>query len=158
MSPDIASVHPPLSSSRSMGFERAGSKDTDESITREIVERVSTSFPIYEYTKLKWKEVNDAFASTFGEDLEDFQVYVNIHKSILYNIACKYPMFPCAYMIHCIISHTDRDTMTLSNVRGIGIATFRAQDDENMYHMLKLVITMETPFIIPNNNANSRVL
>lgn len=75
-----------------MASKRAGSKDIDKSATREKVERVSTSLPIYEDTKmildkdikLKWKEVNDAFAVIFREDLKDHQVYVNVHKYNLY--------------------------------------------------------------------------
>ena len=59
-------------------------------------------------------------------------------------------------MIHWIVSHTDLETMTLRSVSGVKIATFRAQYYQQMYHMSKLVITMETPFSIPNNNANSR--
>jgi len=127
MSLDIAGVHPSLSSSWSMASNRVRSKDTDRSTTRVVVKWVSTSFPIYEDTKLiidkdikmKWHEVNDAFSSTFGEDLEDCQVYVNIHKSILYWIACKYRTFPCADMICWIVSHTDPKTMKLSSVSGM---------------------------------------
>jgi hypothetical protein len=144
LSPDLAGVHPPLSSSGSMASKRAGSKDTDGSATGAAVERVSQVLSIYEDTKLildkdiklKWQEVNDAFAGTFGEDLEDRQVYVNIHKSGLYQIACRYPhVFPCADMIHWIVSHTDPETMTLSSVSGTKIATFRAQDYDEMYQM-----------------------
>jgi len=95
---------------------------------------VSASPPIYEDTKLildkdiklKWKEVNDAFVSTFWEDLKDHQVYVNIHKYGLYWIACRYPMFPCMDMIHWIVSHTSLEWVTLSSVHGMKIATFRA--------------------------------
>ena len=76
--------------------------------TRAAVEQVSSGLPIYEDTKLyldkdiklKWQEVNETFAGTFGEHLEDQKVYVNIHKSGLYRIACKYPTFPCRDMIH----------------------------------------------------------
>ena len=96
MSPDIAGFHLSLKSLGSMASKRAGSKDTKESEIRAAVERVSTSVSIYEDTKLivdkdikmKWQEVSDAFAGTFKEHLEDRQVYVNIHKSILYHIAC----------------------------------------------------------------------
>lgn len=95
---------------------------------------MSTSLAIYEETKiivdkdikLKWKEVNDEFVGTFGEYLEDRWVYVNIHMSGLYQIACRYPMFPCVDMIHWIVSHTDPEMMTLSNVSGTEIATFKA--------------------------------
>lgn len=75
-----------------MASKRLGSKDTDESTTGATVDRVSASLPIYEDTnlildkdiKLKWQEVNDAFAGTFVEGLKDCQVYVNIHKFDLY--------------------------------------------------------------------------
>lgn len=125
---------------------------------------MSISLLIYEDTKLivdkdiklKWKEVNDAFTSTFGEYLKYCQVYVNIHKSSLYWIACKYPVLPWAYMIHWIILHTDPNTMTLSSISGTNIATFRAQDYEQMYLMLNPMITMKTPLTLRNRNAKSR--
>jgi len=79
LSLDLVVLHPPLSSTGSMVSKRLGLKDTGGSTTREAVERVSTSLLIYEDTKLivdkdiklKWKEVNDVFASTLGEDLGD---------------------------------------------------------------------------------------
>jgi len=79
MSLDLAGVCLPLNSSGSMVSKRARSNDTDGSATGEAVERVCTSLPIYEDTrlivdkdiKLKWKKVNDAFSGTFGEDIED---------------------------------------------------------------------------------------
>lgn len=75
-----------------MVSKRAWSEDTNGSATRIVVEQVSASLPIYEYTKLiidkdikmEGLEVNDAFVGTYGENLEDYQVYVNIHKSNLY--------------------------------------------------------------------------
>ncbi len=97
---------------------------------------MSTILSIYEDTKLivdkdikmKWQEVNDAFAGTFGEDLKGRQVYVNIHKSNLYWITCRYPIFPCTDMIHWIVSHTDLKTMTLSSVSREKIGTFMEHD------------------------------
>lgn len=67
-----------------MASKGAGSKDSDGSATGAAVEQVSTSLLIYEDIKLKWQEVNDAFAGKFGEDLKDLQVHVNIHKSEFY--------------------------------------------------------------------------
>ena len=92
----------------SMASKREGSQDTDGVAAGTTVEHVSSRMPIYEDAKLyldkdiklKWQEVNETFAGTFGEHLEDRQVYVNIHKSGLYWIACRYPVFPCADMIH----------------------------------------------------------
>lgn len=52
LSPDLASVRPPLFSSRPMASKRAGSKDIDGSATGAEIERVSTSLPIYDDTKL----------------------------------------------------------------------------------------------------------
>jgi len=84
------------------------SQDTDENATGAAVEWVSSSLRVYEDTKffldkgikLKWQEVNESFPGTFEEGLKDCQLYVNIHKSDLYRIACRYPAYPCAYMIH----------------------------------------------------------
>ena len=59
-------------------------------------------------------------------------------------------------MIHWIISHINPEMITLSSVSEIEIANFRAWDYEHMYHMLKPVVTMETPFSIPSNNSNSK--
>jgi len=147
-----------------MASKRSGSKDIDGSTTGAAIERVPTSLSIYEDTKLivdkeiklKWKEVNDAFVGTFGEDLKDHKVYMNIHKFGLYLIVCRYLAFPCADMIHWIILHIDPETMTLSSVSGMKIATFRAHNYDEMYHISKPMIIMETPFSIPNNNTNSK--
>ena len=75
---------------------------------------------------MKWQDNNDTFSCTFEEDLEDHRVYVNIHKSSLYKIAYKYHVLPCVDLIYWIISHTDLETMTLSHVSEMEIATFRA--------------------------------
>lgn len=48
--------------------------------------------------------------------------------------------------------------MTLSSVRGKEISTFGSQDYDEMYQMSMPMITMETPFRIPSNNANSRYI
>ena len=48
---------------------------------------------------MKWKDINDASSGTFEENIEDHMVYANIHKSALYRIAWRYPVFPCADMI-----------------------------------------------------------
>ena len=53
-----------------------------------MVEHVPINFPIYADTqlfidkdmKITWQEIKDIFVGNFKEDLEDRQVYVNIHK------------------------------------------------------------------------------
>lgn len=90
-----------LSSTSTMASKRAGSKDTVESENGDAIEKLSMSLPIYEHTKLfidkeikmKWKDINDTFSSTFEENLEDCRVYFNIQKSGLYWIACTYLAF-----------------------------------------------------------------
>ncbi len=75
-----------------MASKRTRSQNTDGVAVGEAVEQVSSSLLIYEDTnmyidkdiKLKWQEVNEIFIGTFGEDLADCQVYVNIHKFNLY--------------------------------------------------------------------------
>lgn len=115
-----------------MSSKRIGSEDTDGNVARAVAEQVSSSLPIYKDTKLyldkdvklKWQEVNEKFVGTFGEHLEDHQVYMNIYKSGFYQIACRYPVFACVDMIHSIASHTDPKIMTLSSVSGMKLATF----------------------------------
>lgn len=79
---------------------------------------------------------------------------MNIHKSGLYQIACRYTMFPCADI--WIATHIDLEKMVLSSVIETQISTFRVKDFQEMYHLPQLVITMDTPFTRPSNNANSR--
>jgi len=94
------------------------------------------NFPVYADTQLfiekdmniTWQEIKDIFAGSFKEDLEDQQVYVNIHKSSLYKAACSYPTFPCVDIIHWIVSHTNPKTMTLSSASGTQLATFRMKN------------------------------
>lgn len=147
-----------------MASKIAGSKDTYESATGATMEQVSSSLPIYEDTKLildkdikpKWQVVNDAFTGTFGEYLEDLQVYINIHKSSFYRIACRFHAFSSRDMIHWIILCTDPDTMTWSSVSKTRIATFRVVDYDEIYQMSEPMTIMETPFNLPSNNGNSR--
>lgn len=162
--PYLLGVHPPLSILGSMDSKRARSKEIDRSATRVVVERVSTSLLICEDTKLivdkdikqKWQEFNYEFVTTFSEVLECHQVYVNIHKFHSYLIACRYLILPCTHMIHWIISHIGPEMMKSSSVSGMEISTFRAEDYDDMYQILKLMIIMKTPFNIANNNSNSR--
>ena len=136
MSPSIVGVCLSLSSTGTMASKRARSKNTVGSETRDAIEQMSMGLPVYKDTKLvidrdikmKWQDINNTFSGTFEEDLENRSVYVNIHKSGLYLIACRYPTFPCADMIHYIISHTDPETMMLSSVSGTKLATFRVKD------------------------------
>lgn len=114
-----------------------------------------TKLIVYKDINVKWKVVNDSFSGTFGGDLEYHQVYVNIHKFGLYQIACRYPMLPCMDMIHWVASHTDLLTITLSSVSGTDMATFREDDYDDTYQVLKPTIIMETPFNIPISNSNS---
>lgn len=143
MSPSIIGVHLSLNSSGTMASKRVGSKDTVESETRDAVEKLSMRLHIYEDIKIfidkdikmKWQEINDTFSGTFEENIEDRRVYINIHKFGLYRIACRYPTFPCADMIHCIVSHTDPETMALSSASGTKLATFWAKYFQGIYHL-----------------------
>lgn len=146
-----------------MASKRAGSQGTDGNVARATVEWVSSSLSIYANTKLyldrdiklNWQDVNEEFAGTFEEDLKYCQVYVNIHKSRLYRIACRYPVFPSVDMIHWIISHIDPETMTLSNVSGTKLVTFWTWYYDEMYQMSEPMTVMKTPFNLPNSSANS---
>lgn len=147
-----------------MASKGASSKDTARSTTRDAVEKVSMSLLIYKETKLlvdnninfKWQDINDTFSGIFGQYLEDYMVYVNIHKYGLYQITCRYPAFPCMDMIHWIISQTDSKMMVLLNISEKKISTFRVKDFQQMYNLPHLMITMETPFNRCNNTTNSK--
>lgn len=105
---DLAGFRLALSILGLMSSKRTESKEIDGSAIGVVVERLSTRLQIYEDTnlildkdiKMKWQEVNDTFVGTFREELKDHQVYVNIHKSGLYQITYKYPMLPWADTIH----------------------------------------------------------
>jgi len=135
-----------------------------ESNIGDVVEQVAIKFPIYANTqlfiekdmKITWQEIKDIFASNFKEDLEDHQVYVNIHKSSLYKVTCRYPTFLCMDVIHWVVSHNDLKTMTLSNTNGTQLATFRTENYHQMYHLLQSMNYMDALFFTPNNNLNSR--
>jgi len=79
-------------SSVSLSSKRIGSQDTDGVAAGAVVGQGSSTLSIYEDTmlylekdiKLKWKEVNETFAGSFGEYLEYCWVYMNIQKSALY--------------------------------------------------------------------------
>ena len=66
---------------------------------------IDTHFFIKKDIKITWKDINTIFTCSFDENLEDRKVYVNIHKSRLYKVAFRYPVFPCVDVIHWI-SHT----------------------------------------------------
>lgn len=91
-----------------MASKRVGSKGTIESTSWDVVKQVYMNLPIYEDTKLfidkeikiKWQDINDIISDTFEENLENRRVYVNIHKSGLYRVACRCPTFPFVDMIH----------------------------------------------------------
>ncbi len=78
-----------------MASKRAGSKEIVESSTRDVVEQVTMSLPIYANThiviekdiKITWQDINTVFGRNFEENLEDLHAYVNIHKSRLYKVA-----------------------------------------------------------------------
>lgn len=162
--PGITGVHQSLISIGTKASKRVGSKDTIESTTGDVIEQVSVSLPIYEYTKLfiykeikiTWQGINDIFSGTFEENLEDRRLYVNIHKFGLYWVACRYLTFPCADLIHWIVSHTDLETMLLSSVSGTKLATFTAENFQEMYHLLQLVNEIAALFTHPSSSANSR--
>lgn len=119
-----------------MASKRATSKDTVESSIGEAIEQVSLNFLVNADThlfiekgfELTWQEIKDIFAGDFNEDLEDQNVYVNIHWPSLHKVACRYPTFPCVEIIHWIISHTDSETMTLISASGTQLATFRMKN------------------------------
>ena len=130
-----------------MAFKRVASKETIEISIGELIEQMSVNLPIYadiqlfieKGTKLTWHQIKGTFADEFKEDLEDRQVYLSIQQWGLYKVACKYPAFLCADIISWIVSHSDEQTMALSSASGQKLATFKAEDFQQMYHLPKPV-------------------
>jgi len=137
-----------------MVSKRDASKETFESSNGDAVEQVLVSLLVYADTQLfiekgmmlTWKEIKDIFGGDFQEDLEDWQVYVNIHQSGLHKISCRYFAFPCADIIHWIVSHTDPETMTLSNATGTQLSIFKTKNYHQMYHLPQSVNHMDELF------------
>lgn len=81
---------------------------------------------------------------------------MNIHKSGLYKVACRFPMFPCRYVIHWIVSHTDLETMILRSASGARLAPFRIEDYQEICHFPFLVNKMNALFYTPNDSTDIR--
>ena len=122
------------------------------------------NLPIYADTQLfieknmniTWQEIKDIFAGNFKDDLEDQQVYVNIHKSTLYIVVGRYLDFPHVDIIHWIASHTDPKMMTLSSTSVTQLDTFRMENYNQMYHLPQLVNHMDALFYTHNSNVKTR--
>jgi len=82
---------------------------------------------IEKYIKITLQDINTIFPRNFKENVEDQQVYVNIHNLGLYKVSCRYPTFPCMDVIHWIVSHNDLEMMILINVSGVELSTFRME-------------------------------
>lgn len=73
-------------------------------------------------------EINKGHIFTQFQGISRRQVDVNIHKSGLYRVACKYLTFPCTDIIHLVVSHIDPEMMTLSNMSGTQLSNFRTKN------------------------------
>lgn len=90
------------------------------------------NLPIYVDMKLfvekemtiTWQEIKGIFLGSFKEDLEDQQVCINIHKSGLYMVGCRYLPFPCMDIIHWIVAHTNPEMMALRSMSGTQLFKF----------------------------------
>lgn len=93
--------------------------------------------------KITWKDITNTFSGTFKENMDDWQVYVNIHKLGLFKVACRFPVFPCVYMIPWIVSHADPKTMVLSSVNGEIFSSFWMEHYHGIHHFIFPVRTMD---------------
>jgi len=102
-----------------------------ERSTGGVVEQGFMSLPMYidtymfieKYIEITWQYINTIFVGSFKENLEDCQVYVNIHKSGLYKVAYRHPTILCADVIHWIVSQIDPEMFILSNASGVELAS-----------------------------------
>lgn len=93
--------------------------------------------------------MNEAFsARSFKVDLEDWKVHINVQKSGLPNVACRYLYFPCADVASWINLRTDPKTMTLNNTIGQRLASFLAPNYHLMYHLSKPKSPMDSYFYV----------
>lgn len=74
---------------------------------------------------------------TFPKDLEDVHAYINIKKSRIHNITCKYPVTPCDEVIEWIVTHMDDSQLVLCSESGKHLATYYGEDMQTYYKMLK---------------------
>lgn len=120
-----------------MAPKRFFQKDTTWSSIGKAIESNPVNFLIFSNTQLfiekeldiTWQKVNEVLSlKSFKIDLEDRQVYVDVQRSGLHKIACRYPIFPCADIVSSIFSWTNNKTMTLNNSSGHRLASFMAHD------------------------------
>lgn len=96
--------------------------------------------------------MNEAFlARRFKLDLEYRHVYINVQRSGLHKLACRYPAFPCAHIVNQILSHTDSKTMTINSASRQRLAYFLALDYHLMYHLLEPKTLMDSYFYATKN-------
>lgn len=95
--------------------KRSSSKDTTERSISEAVESTPITLPFLSDTQLfmekdsdvTWNTVKDAFSKTsYKVYLEDKQVYINVQKLGLHNIACSFLFLLC---IHNQVDPTTHD-------------------------------------------------
>lgn len=78
------------------------------------LEVTKSNIPIYvdiecfteKMTNVTWSKIYNMFMQdTFPKDLEDVHAYININKSRIHGIACKYLVMPCVEAIQWITIH-----------------------------------------------------
>ena len=80
-----------------MASKKDASNDIVESNIGDVVEHVSMNLLIYVDTwlflekdmNITWQEIKDIFTGYFKEDIEDWHVYMSVHRSGLLEVACR---------------------------------------------------------------------
>lgn len=74
---------------------------------------------------------------TFLEDLEDVHAYINIKKSRIHKITCRYLVMSYTKVVECIITHMDCSHHVIRSESGSHLATYYGEDMQMYYKMLK---------------------
>ena len=74
----------------------------------------------------------------FVEDLEDVHAYINIKKSRMHRIACRFLIMPCAKVIEWIITHMDDSHLMICSESGSQLTTYYGEDMQTYYKIQRV--------------------
>lgn len=113
--------------------QKVASRELLEENTNEPIKIAKPSIPIYANThcfvdktiEVTWSNIYNTFMKEkFPEDLEDVHAYINIKRSKIHKIECKFPVLSCIEAIEWIILHMDYSHLVLRNESGDYLATY----------------------------------
>lgn len=73
----------------------------------------------------------------FLKELKYVNEYINIKKSRMHKVSCRYLVMPCVEAIEWFITHMDDFHLVLCSESGSDIATYYGDDMQTYYKMIK---------------------